>query len=169
MPRDAEAFRQRLEVGKRHLVELATSIGRSSFEALQAYRQLVALLKDAVSPTLRPAASEVREQAQRLIYPGFISATPPNWLPHLGRYLQAAIRRLEKVSGNSQRDGKQSALVRRYQHAYEQAVASSPENKALGELRWLIEELRVSLFAQQLGTSVKISPERLDRLFKELD
>jgi ATP-dependent helicase HrpA len=166
--RDAEAFRQRLDTGKQQLVELGASIGRCSFEALQAYQELNRLLKGAVSPPLLSTISEVREQVQQLIYPGFISATPLNYLPHLGRYLRAAIRRLEKLSGNSQRDRKQSALVRRYWQAYEQALAGNPANTGLGEFRWLIEELRVSLFAQELGTSVKVSPERLDRLWKEL-
>jgi len=167
--RDAETFRQRLDTGKQQLVELSASIGRCSFEALQAYQELNRLLKGAVSPQLLSAISEVREQVQQLIYPGFISATPLNWLPHLGRYLGAANRRLEKLSGNSQRDGKQSAVVRRYWQACEQALASNPANAGLIEFRWLIEELRVSLFAQELGTSVKVSPERLERLWKELN
>jgi len=166
--RDAETFRHRLDTGKQQLVELGASIGRCSFEALQAYQELDRLLKGTVSPLLLSAISEVREQVQELIYPGFISATPLNWLPHLARYLQAAIRRLEKLSGNSQRDRKQAALVRRYWQDYEQVLASNPANTGLGEFRWLIEELRVSLFAQELGTSVKVSPERLDRLWKEL-
>jgi len=166
--RDEETFRRRLEAGKQQLVELAASIGACSFEALQAYQELNRLLKGAVSPPQLAVISEVREQVQQLIYPGFISASPLTCLPHLGRYLRAAIRRLEKLSGNSQRDRKQSALVRRYWQAYEQAIAGDPANTGLGEFRWLIEELRVSLFAQELGTSVKVSPERLDRLWKEL-
>ena len=166
--RDADTFTQRLDAGKRQLVGLAASMGRYSFEALQAYQELNRWLKGAISAPLLPAASEVREQVKRLIYPGFISATPLDWLPHLGRYLRAAIRRLEKLPGNSQRDRKQAAVVRRYWQAYERALASHPENVELGDLPWLIEELRVSLFAQELGTSVKISPERLDRLLKEL-
>jgi ATP-dependent helicase HrpA len=166
--RDEETFRQRLDTGKQQLVELAASIGRYSFEALQAYQELNRLLKRALSPQLLTAISEVREQVQQLVYPGFISATPLNWLPHLGRYLRAAIQRLEKLSGNSQRDRKHSAVIRRYWQAYEQALASTPASPGLREFRWLIEELRVSLFAQELGTSVKVSPERLDRQWKEL-
>jgi len=167
--RDAETFRQRLDTGKQQLVELGASIGRCSYEALQAYQELNRLLKGTVSPPQLSAISEVREQVQQLIYPGFISATPLNCLPHLRRYLRAAIRRLEKLSGNNQRDRQQSALVRRYWQAYEQAFSANPANTGLGEFRWLIEELRVSLFAQELGTSVKVSPERLDRLWKELE
>jgi ATP-dependent helicase HrpA len=166
--RDAETFRQRLDTGKQQLVELAASIGHYSFEALRAYQELNRLLRGALSPQLLTAISEVREQVQQLVYPGFISATPLNWLPHLGRYLRAAIQRLEKLSGNCQRDRKHSAVIRRYWRAYEQALASKPANTGLSEFRWLIEELRVSLFAQELGTSVKVSPERLERLWKEL-
>lgn len=166
--RDAETFRRRLDTGKQKLVELAAFIGRCSFDALQAYQELNRLLKGAVSPQLLSAIGEVREQVQGLVYPGFLSATPLNWLPHLGRYLGGAIQRLEKLPGNVQRDRKQSAIAGRYWHAYQQAQARGPANERLIEFRWLIEELRVSLFAQELGTSVKVSPERLDRLWKEL-
>jgi ATP-dependent helicase HrpA len=167
--RDAQTFRQRLETGKRQLVSQSASIGGCSFEALQAYQEINRLLKATVSPPLLAAVSELREQVQQLIYPGFISATPLDWLPHLGRYLQAAIRRLEKLSGNSQRDRKHSAVVRQYWQAYERILAGNPAAAGLDEFRWLIEELRVSLFAQELGTSVKISPERLDLRLKSLE
>ena len=105
---------------------------------------------------------------QQLVYAGFVSATPVRWLPHLARYLRAAIQRLDKLSGGTGRERKQAATVRRYQEYYEHAVASGRTGKAVEEFRWLVEELRVSLFAQGLGTSVKVSPERLDRLWKDI-
>jgi len=58
--------------------------------------------------------------------------------------------------------------VQRYREHYEQALASGKAGKAVEEFRWLVEELRVSLFAQGLGTSQKVSPQRLDRLWKEI-
>ncbi len=166
--REAEVFRQRLDEGRQQLVQLATAIGSYSFEALQAYQQLNSMLKGAFSPQLLAATQEVREQVQGLIYPGFISATPLCWLPHLARYLRAASQRLAKLPGNAQRDRKQSAVVRRFWQDYEQALRTNPTKVRLTDFRWLIEELRVSLFAQELGTSVKVSPERLERLCKEL-
>ena len=94
--------------------------------------------------------------------------SPLRWLPHLGRFVRAAIRRLDRLSGNLERDRKQAAVIKRFRQRHEQAVAAGQTGEALTEYRWLIEELCVSLFAQELGTSVKVSPERLERLWKEI-
>ncbi len=166
--RHADIFQQRLEEGRRSLLEWAVSIGGWSYETLQVYQQLSRLLKGAVSPQLLAAIGEVQTQVQQLVYPGFVSATPVPWLPHLARYLRAAMQRLDKLSGNAGQERKQAATVRRYREHYEQALASGKTGKAVEEFRWLVEELRVSLFAQGLGTSQKVSPQRLDRLWKEI-
>ena len=114
------------------------------------------------------AIGQVREQVGGLIYPGFVAATPLRRLPHLARYIHAAQLRLEKLPGNVQRERKNAALVARYQQRYRQAAATHQQQAGLAELRWMIEELRVSLFAQELGTAEKVSPERLDRLWAQL-
>jgi len=166
--RSADIFQQRLEQGRKSLLEWAVSIGGWSFETLRAYQELNRVLKGAVSPQLLAAIGEVQAQTQQLVYAGFVSATPVRWLPHLARYLRAAMQRLDKLSGNTGQERKQAATVRRYVEMYEQAVAGGRSGEAVEEFRWLIEELRVSLFAQGLGTSVKVSPERLDRIWKDI-
>ena len=75
---------------------------------------------------------------------------------------------LEKLPGNIERDRRQSTTAVRYWQRYEQAAEVEKTDESLIEFRWLIEELRVSLFAQNLGTSEKVSPERLDRLWKRI-
>jgi ATP-dependent helicase HrpA len=166
--RDAESFRRNLASGTPRLVALATDIGRWSFEALQAWHDLNRVLKGSVSPQMIAAVNEVREQVGGLIYPGFVAATPLRRLPHLGRYIRAAQLRLEKLPGNVQRERKNAAIVARYQQRYRQAAGAHQQQAGLAELRWMIEELRVSLFAQELGTAEKVSAERLDRLWAEL-
>jgi ATP-dependent helicase HrpA len=89
-------------------------------------------------------------------------------LPHLGRFIKAAIQRLEKLPANPQRDRLHAAEVRRQWQRYQAVVKQTPQTPALLEARWMIEELRVSLFAQELGTSLKVSPERLNRLWQEI-
>ncbi|MFQ5643538.1 MAG: ATP-dependent RNA helicase HrpA [Thiogranum sp.] len=165
--RTAAAFQQRLEEGRRTLPEWALRIGGWSYETLQAWHALSRLLKGAVSPQLLAATGEVQAQVQQLVYPGFISMTPVRWLPHLARYLRAATQRLDKLAERAGQDRKQAAVVRRYQDRYQQALAGGRSDRSLEEFRWLVEELRVSLFAQGLGTSVKVSPERLERFWKE--
>jgi ATP-dependent helicase HrpA len=166
--RDEESFRRNLASGMPRLVGLATDMGRWSFEALQCWHDLNRVLKGALSPQMIAAAREVREQVGGLIYPGFVAATPLRRLPHLARYVRAAQLRLEKLPGNLQRERKNATLVARYQQLYRQAAAAHPQPAGLAELRWMIEELRVSLFAQELGTAEKVSAERLDRLWAEL-
>jgi ATP-dependent helicase HrpA len=166
--RDADTFERRFKEGRQRLLELAAAIGGWSFEALQAHHDLNRLVKGAVSPQLIAAIGEVKEQSQQLIYPGFVSSTPLPWLPHLARYIRAAVHRLERLPGNVERDCKQSAVVRRYWQRYQQLAGKKPPSEALTHFRWMIEELRVSLFAQELGTAEKVSPQRLDRLWEEL-
>ncbi|HHH44627.1 MAG TPA: ATP-dependent RNA helicase HrpA, partial [Gammaproteobacteria bacterium] len=166
--RSADVFQQRLEAGRRALPERARAIGGWSYDALQAWHTLNRRLKGAVTPQLLAAIHEVQAQARLLVYPGFISATPVQWLPHLARYLRAALQRLDKLAERAGQERRQAAVVRRFQERYEQALAGGRSGPELEAFRWLIEELRVSLFAQQLGTSVKVSPERLERRWQEI-
>lgn len=165
--RDEDVYRQRVASGNAELLELAVRIGRYSYEALQAFHQLNRGLKGSMSPQLLSAMNELGTQAAALVYPGFLSATPFSRLPRLAVYLRAAIARLEKLPGNVERDRKLALQVQAYQSRYEQAQSKggvAPEQ--LEDFRWLIEELRVSLFAQELGTVDKVSPQRLDKAWK---
>jgi ATP-dependent helicase HrpA len=166
--RDAAAFQQRLEAGRAQLLGLAVDIGAHSFATLQAYQQLSRRLRGALSPQLLAAVSDVREQVDQLIYPGFVSATPRQWLAELPRYLHAAERRLAQLHGNLARDREHALVVARYWQRYRQAVERGVEGDDLVNFRWLVEELRVSLFTQSLGTREKVSPQRLDRLWQAI-
>lgn len=167
--RDAATFAGQLRSGQQRLVELAQDIGGWSFDALQAWQELNRLLKGAVSPAMISAINEVRDQVEQLVYPGFIAATPLRWLPHLGRFIRAAVQRLEKLPADPQRDRKLAAVIAQHLQQYQRAARERPpDDEALVEYRWMIEELRVSMFAQGLGTSAKVSPERLDRQWKSL-
>ena len=166
--RDPETFQRCLASGKKRLLAEAVEIGAHAGRALAAWHQLRQALKGRLSPQLLAVAGEVQAQAGELVYAGFISATPPLWLPHLPRYLQAAQRRVEQAGANLARDREQALVVSRYWQQYKQAVEGGSGGDALVRFRWLIEELRVSLFAQSLGTAEKVSPQRLDRLWQEI-
>jgi ATP-dependent helicase HrpA len=166
--RDADAFRHRLASGTERLLPLAVDIGRSTFAALRAWHALRGVLKASLAPQMIAAVSEVREQAQDLIYPGFVAATPLQRLPHLARYLRAARLRLEKLPGNTQRERDNAAILARFRQRYREAAGPAAQTQRLSEFRWMVEELSVSLFAQELGTADKVSPQRLDRLWAEV-
>jgi ATP-dependent RNA helicase HrpA len=120
-----------------------------------------------------PAALEdMRAQFSALIYPGFIAETGVRRLPDLVRYLKAITRRLDKMAESAARDTERMAVVHRVTDAYQQALHELAEPARSGDdaaaIRWMIEELRVSLFAQTLGTPEPVSEKRiraaLDRL-----
>ena len=117
------------------------------------------------TPLAGPALADMREQLSGLIYPGFVTATGYRRLPHLTRYLRGIERRLDKLPENPARDAANMAVAHRVEQAYQQALADLPaarRNDAdVTEIRWMLEELRVSLFAQTLGTQVPVSENRI--------
>ncbi|WP_146403657.1 ATP-dependent RNA helicase HrpA [Planctomycetes bacterium CA13] len=111
--------------------------------------------------------SDVAEQIKWLTIDGFLSRTPWTWLRHYPRYFSAIAYRLDKVrSGAAARDREGSETI---QSLSKQWLASLPENEQqadmqmTSEVRWMLEELRVSIFAQPLGTSIKVSPQRCEK------
>ena len=102
------------------------------------------------------------EQVARLMRPGFATRTGVRRLAHLPRYLDAVLHRLQKLSSDPHRDTPRMNTARALEAAYRDALRSArPGSTGLLEVRWMIEELRVSLFAQHLGTDGPISEQRV--------
>jgi ATP-dependent helicase HrpA len=122
-------------------------------------------VKGTSSLTLLPALTDVRSQLAALVYPGFVTATGRDRLPDLVRYLRATERRLEKLPDNPGRDRALMARVEQVQGWYDEALARLPAGRSpspeLAAVRWMIEELRVSLFAQPMKTAYPISEQRI--------
>jgi ATP-dependent helicase HrpA len=101
----------------------------------------------------------------RLVPPRFLSVTPWERLPHLPRYLRALVLRAERAAMNPLKDREKAVRVEPYDRMVSELVQKGVGNRAkLVELWWLMEEYRVSVFAQELGTSEKVSPKRLEEL-----
>lgn len=150
-------------------------IAQIAARALEAWGEVETALRTHKHISLIATTSDVREAVDQLIYKGFISSTPEEYLPDLPRFLRAAAHRIEKAVSNPSGDDALAWQVRDAEellaHAHAQAAAMQydPERAAtLEKARWLIEELRVSLFAQQLGTRVKVSPQRIRKLLRQL-
>jgi len=146
--------REQLEDEVQRIALLAATI-------LTAARELDAEVRAATSMALLATIQEIRTQASALVYDGFVSATPAERLPHLPRYLAALRRRLEGASGNVSRDQTLAWQVREVEDEW--AACGSPSS-----VRWMIEELRVSLFAQTLGTDGSISAQRIRKALAAL-
>jgi ATP-dependent helicase HrpA len=125
------------------------------------------------SPLLEPAAADIRAQLAALVYPGFLTAAGTGRLPALARYLRAIARRLDKLPDNPGRDAKQMAVAHRVEDAYRAALAALPaaarSGDAAREIGWMIQELRVSLFAQTIGTQGPVSERRVLTAIGHLD
>lgn len=136
--------------------------------ALTAQRETEKLISGTTSMALLATLTDVKNQLTGLIYPGFIANTPPVRIPHLARYLQAAQLRIEKAAVNPRTDEANAWTLQELTEEWEAAMASDdgadPDRSArLAEVRWQLEELRVSLFAQQLGTAAPVSEKRIRR------
>ncbi len=116
---------------------------------------------------MRASANDVKEQLSNLIYPGFASRTPHRWLVHLPRFVKGADVRLKKLfNAGAARDSINLAIVRplweQYLRRRDLQKKQNIYDPELTEYRWMLEEFRVSLFAQELKTSMTISPQRLE-------
>ena len=124
------------------------------------------------SPPLAAALADMRAQVAGLIYAGFIAETGAARLPDLVRYLRAILRRLDKLGGDQARDAERMAAVRRVAAEYEAVRRElSPAARSRADvvsIRWQIEELRVSLFAQVLGTPGPVSEKRIGSALEAL-
>jgi ATP-dependent helicase HrpA len=170
-PWDADGF-ARLVAAARPALPLATArVLDITGEVLGSAHEAESLLA-AASPALAPAIADARAQFGALIHRSFVSETGLARLPDLVRYLRAISRRLDTAATDPARDAERMAAVHRVTDACSRAVAELPparrQDPDVQSVRWMIEELRVSLFAQVLGTSGPVSEKRiraaLDRL-----
>jgi ATP-dependent helicase HrpA len=118
-------------------------------------------------PGLSRLAAELRAQRDELVAPGFVSTTPWSQLQHLPRYLEAIARRWAKAREHPEREARHGpqveAWTRRWRERRDRDRATGRHDPALDEFRWLLEELRVSLFAQELRTPVPVSLKRVEK------
>jgi ATP-dependent helicase HrpA len=170
---DATAFARLTEHVRPRLHAASYEVVTWAEEILRAAHDARLRLEGLRSPVLEPAAADIRSQLDGLIYPGFLTAAGASRLLALARYLKAVGRRLDKLSENAGRDAQQMAVVHRVQDAYRLALAGlTPEarsSEAATEIRWQIEELRVSLFAQTIGTPLPVSERRIMTAIEQLN
>ena len=114
---------------------------------------------------------DVKAARERLVYPGFIARTPWERLEHLPRYLKGYALRLQKYRANPERDQRHAPTLQTLWSNYEARVKADRDagrdDPKLEEFRWLIEELRISLFAQELRTPFPVSAKRLQKFWDE--
>jgi ATP-dependent helicase HrpA len=130
------------------------------------YQELMKLFSRAAPPAFASAYQDMQAQLNLLIYPAFMQCTPDSWFKRLGVYLQAILKRSEKLKQNPEKDRQAMLAVQALWKAYQASAEIKKAKLDLAEFRWLIEELRVSLFAQELKTVVSVSEQRLKKLLE---
>ncbi|MEV7115961.1 ATP-dependent RNA helicase HrpA [Streptomyces anulatus] len=162
---DEKAFRTLYDKVRADLVDLTVRTIDQVQQILAAWQACERRLKSTNSLTLVANVTDVRDQLARLVPPGFVTATGLRRLPDLMRYLVAADRRLQQMPTAVQRDTTRMAKVHEMQDEYawllEQLPQGRPVPQEVLDVRWMIEELRVSYFAHALGTAFPVSDKRI--------
>jgi ATP-dependent helicase HrpA len=169
--RTRAAFDARLQGGRAEVVDASAALVAAVRKTLELRRKLMTRLAATPAAWSR-ATSEIRSQLDALIQPDFVRATPPDQLRELPRYVEAMSVRLDKLRDGQGRDTALAAQVQPYWERYRTLPADArehaPATSAVVRFRWMIEELRVSLFAQALGTRERISPQRLEKQWEQV-
>ncbi len=169
LPRRESEFKARLEAGRTEIVPAATRLAETLNDAFAAFHRIRQCLKGDLPLSWIEAANDINDQLRHLIYPGFIRATPAGQRPHLPRYLKAVERRLERLSQQPDKDRRLRGEIEPLWARYKQYLDEGGKlSEALYEYRWQMEELRVSLFAQALGTPRPVSVGRLEKLWEKI-
>ncbi|MHB0776410.1 ATP-dependent RNA helicase HrpA [Halomonas sp. WWR20] len=171
LPRSRQALDARIEERRAELVPHAERLVDWLHKALEGHLAVTKHLKGNLSLALALVYGDLKAQMQRLVYPGFVTQAGP-WLQHYSRYMQAALVRLEKAPRERMRDQMAMQEVQNFESRLEARRAATRrdgiEDPQLVEFGWWLEELRVSLFAQQLGTLEPVSAKRLERRWAEI-
>jgi len=168
LPTDEAAFKRRLEQGRGRLNLIAQEVARQAHAVLVEYAAATRKLKDARPP--REVVDDVQAQLQRLIGKRFVATTPWAQLQHLPRYLKGVTLRLDKLRADPTRDAQRQAELRPVEQRWLRTLSDRKGaiDARLNEYRWLLEELRVSFFAQELRTPQPVSVKRLDKAWEQL-
>ena len=169
LPTDEYAFKRRMDEGRGRLTLIANEVARLASTILIEYAVAVRKIKD--TKNAPEATQDAQQQLARLMPKNFIAVAPWTQLAHYARYLKAITLRLDKYRADPARDATKLAELRPQEQRYWRLVAErkGAVDARMQELRWLLEELRVSFFAQELRTPQPVSVKRLDKLWAQVN
>ena len=171
LPMTQSDFARRVDAGRSRFTLIAQEIARLA-KTILAERQALEKKLAAAERAFAQATADIRAQLGRLLAPGWLARTPWDRLQHVPRYLKAAALRLEKLRADPQRDQRLAGEIGTLEQPYRREISARLRNGAPGaeleQFGWLLEELRVSLFAQELRTPVPVSVKRLTKMWQSL-
>ncbi len=172
LPHTREQFLETISSQRSSLVTQGNAICETLEAVFERYRDVSKRIDGSVSLSWVEPVMDVRDQLKGLIYKGFVSQTPEKWLRRMPAYLQGIDKRLDAIDSSPDKDRRRRAeflpLWEKYKKMPKHRDVIDHYEPKLVELRWLIEELRVSIFAQSVGTAEKVSVKRLETQIREL-
>jgi ATP-dependent helicase HrpA len=169
LPNDETTFKRRIEEGRGRLTLIANEVARLAGTILLEFGAATRKIKD--TKNAPDATADCTAQLQRLMPKNFMAATPWPQLQHYARYLKAITLRLDKYRADPTRDAQRLAELKPQEQRYWRLVAErkGAQDARMLEFRWLLEELRVSFFAQELRTPQPVSIKRLEKAWGQLN
>jgi ATP-dependent helicase HrpA len=169
LPANAAEFQRRLDEGRGRLTLIANEVARLAATILTEYAAAARKVKETRNHP--EANADAAQQLQRLVPKRFLAATPWSRLQHLPRYLKAIVLRLDKVRADPARDAARMAELKPQEQRFWRLVSDRKgvTDDRMEDFRWLLEELRVSFFAQELRTPQPVSVKRLEKLWAQLN
>jgi ATP-dependent helicase HrpA len=164
LPRSERVFANLLESRRSQLNEVADRLVAIVGSAFKEWRAVRSGLENLGSTSFAGAVGDIQSQLKALLPPDFIESVPRPWLDYVPRYLKAIGRRMERLPANARRDAELAAKMKPFVAGLQDLIAKLTRPTVppqLFQLRWMIEEYRVSLFAQELKTPMKVSDKRL--------
>ena len=168
LPNDEASFKRRIDEGRGRLTLIANEVARLALGVLSEFALAQRKIKD--TKNAADATADCTQQLQRLLPKNFLATTPWPQLQHGARYLKAISLRLEKYRADPARDAQRLAELKPLEQKYWRLVAErkGQTDARMLEFRWLLEELRVSFFAQELRTPQPVSVKRLEKAWAQL-
>ncbi len=173
LPRDGAALASLAERKRGDWTAHAERLARLTLEILKHWHGLQKRFKGKIDLAQAVALNDIKAQLGNLVYPGFARETPAEWLKEYPRYLKAIEQRFEKIGSQLQRDrvwsGELAGYWEQYQVRLKKHLQEGKRDAELALYRWMLEEYRVSLWAQQLGTRMAVSDKRLNKQWSQVE
>ena len=167
--RSQSDFTRIMDVRQSALMTVASAVGQLAGDIIARHHAVQKRLRGQLPIQAMDAVKDIQQQLAALVYPGCLIHTPFEWLQHVPRFLRAVEQRIEKLQQTPAADKERMARLKPFIAIYQQKLEHKKKvEPALLQLRWMLEEYRVSVFAQKLKTSQPVSPKRLEEMISQL-
>jgi ATP-dependent helicase HrpA len=170
--RTKSEFEKRSAQANTRLMVVANEFCAILLEVSRLYKEIKQALSGSTPISWLQSIQDIQSQLDHLIYPGFIQQTEKQWLLQLPKYLNGIEKRIKKLEQTPQKDQQRMAQLAPYWNQYaawrENGLLISAHSNKLNQYHWMLQEMRISLFCQELGTCIKISFPRLDEIVSEI-